>query len=245
MLKHESPDNLKIRINKYLSECNIGPRRQISQFLKNGQFSVNEKTAEVGQIIDTNTDVVKLAGKILKPVDNFLYIKLNKPKNVLSTVKDDRERGRTTVLDLVKIKERLFPVGRLDFESTGLILLTNDGELALKLTHPKYHLPKVYEVEVRKKIKDIQIKQLENGIRLDNTKTLPAKVKKLSDTIFEIILYQGMKRQIREMCRSVDLSVKKLHRVSIGPIKLGDLQPGKYSELTKQELELLINSFKY
>ncbi|MBP7928170.1 rRNA pseudouridine synthase [Patescibacteria group bacterium] len=226
--------NQQVRINKYLGECNVGSRRQIEQLLKEGKFSVNGITAEVGQFINTESDKVTLNGKLLTPIKKYMYIKLYKPKHVLSTAKD--EHDRPTVLDYVKVAERLYPVGRLDYDSTGLILLTNDGELALKLTHPRYHLPKVYIVETEETLDESQLKKLQDGVTLGTTTTIPSIVKKLGANKFEITLYQGMKRQIREMCAEVGLLVTALHRTSIGPIKLGNLRPGETAQLTDGEL---------
>jgi 23S rRNA pseudouridine2605 synthase len=225
---------MKIRINKYLSTCGIGPRRMIEVALKNGEFEVNGKIAEPGMMIDDEIDKVFLQGKQLKTKNNFIYYALNKPAGYVSTVKD--EKDRKTVLDLIKTKERLYPIGRLDKESTGLILLTNDGDLALKITHPRYHLPKIYVVSTFEKISDGQLKQMEKGVMVNGEKTLKSEIKRLKDNSFEITLYQGMKRQIREMCKYVDLNVKSLHRISIGPIKIGNLKEAAYRELTKEEL---------
>lgn len=228
---------MEIRINKYLSMCGIGSRRMIEAALKRGEFELNGKTAEPGMMIDGEKDILIWNGTQLKPKNNLIYYALNKPSGYVSTVKD--EKSRKTVLDLIKTKERLYPIGRLDKESTGLILLTNDGDLALKLTHPRYHLPKVYEVSTLEKISDGQLRQLEKGVMVNGQKTLKSEIKRLDDNSFEIVLYQGMKRQIREMCKYVGLNVKTLHRTAIGPIELGNLKEGFYRELTKAEKVLL------
>jgi 23S rRNA pseudouridine2605 synthase len=229
-----------LRINKYLSLCGIGSRRKIETLLKDGLISVNGKPAEVGMMIDEETDKVYLKERYLKPVsNNFLYIALNKPKGYVSTVSD--EMGRKTVMNLVNTDTRLYPVGRLDKESTGLIILTNDGNFALKLTHPKYHLPKKYIVETKEYVTDEKIKKLASGIEIDNKKTLPADVKKLRNNKFEITLYQGLKRQIREMCKILDLKVVSLHRIAIGNLLIGSLKFGEYRNLTKEEVDMLLS----
>lgn len=231
---------MQIRINKYLSRCNVGSRRTIEQNLWNREFTVNEKVAIPGQIIDDEKDVVKHKGKILKPHDKYVYIALNKPKGYVSTLKD--ERGRETIMELLHdeyAQYRLYPVGRLDKDSTGLILITNDGDLALKLTHPRYHLPKVYEVTVDQNIKDWQIAKMEKGVEIGSVKTLPTKIKLLNQMSFQITLRQGLKRQIREMCKAVGLNVVSLNRISIGTLKLESLKIGQSRLLTQNEIHNL------
>ena len=220
--------------------CDVGPRRQIEQILKKGEFRVNNQIAEVGQMIDENNDRITLYGQVLKPKKNFTYIILNKPAGVVTTMND--ELGRDNIMQLIKTPDRVYPVGRLDKDSSGLIILTNDGELALKLTHPRYHLPKVYLVKTLQNFSDRQIAALSNGVEIYDTKTLPAQIKTLTKNKFEITLHQGMKRQIREMCRAVGLDVIILHRIAIGPIKIGALKLGEYRELSEKEiLQLLAN----
>ncbi len=232
---------MQIRINKYLSTCKIGSRRKLEQLLKNKEFRVNGKIAEPGQMIETDTDVITHHGAVLSAQDQFVYIALNKPVGVLSTAKD--EHHRTTVLDLITTDERLYPVGRLDKESSGLILLTNNGDLALKLTHPKFHLPKTYDVSTFETVTPEHLKKLADGIRLpQNIKTLPAIATPIGDNSFRIILYQGLKRQIREMCLSIGLNVKTLHRVAIGPIHIGGLKPGKYRYIREAEIKKLLTT---
>lgn len=228
---------MSVRINKYLSLCGIGSRRKIEELLKAGEFKVDGKPAEPGMLVDEHNKVT-WNGMVLSPRKNFVYYALNKPAGYVSTVSD--EEGRQTVLDLVPSSERLYPVGRLDKNSTGLILLTNDGDFALKLTHPRYHLPKIYEVKTHEKISDSQLKQLSKGVQVQGKKTLPAEIIRHDDNFFEITLHQGMKRQIREMCNYVGLNVKSLHRIAVGSVKIGNLKPGKYRELTKKELESLL-----
>lgn len=231
---------MQIRINKYLSQCNVGSRRTIEQNLWNREFTVNEKTAIPGQMIDDEKDIVKCKGKILKPDDKYVYIALNKPKGYVSTLKD--ERGRETIMELLHdeyAQYRLYPVGRLDKDSTGLILITNDGNLALKLTHPRYHLPKVYEVTVDQNIKDWQITKMEKGVEIGSIKTLPTKIKLIDQKSFQITLKQGIKRQIREMCKVVGLNVVSLNRISIGTLKLGSLKIGQSRLLTQNEIHNL------
>jgi len=228
---------MKIIINKFLAEAGVGSRRQNEQAIRAGRVTVNGRQAELGEFIDPKTDVIVYDGKRVATQPKLIYIMLNKPVGIISSVKD--EWGRKTVLDLVKTKERIYPVGRLDYNSSGLILLTNDGDLVLKLTHPRYHLPKKYLVEVGRPILDDDLKKLENGILLDGKTTLPTRTRRISKTKFEITLYQGLKRQIRLMCKSLGYEVLQLHRTDIGPLNIGDLKSGQHRHLTVKEIASL------
>ncbi len=228
---------MQIRINKYLSKCNIGSRRKIEEMLWNKEFEVNGGIAVPGQIIETDTDIITNKGKQIKPETELEYYAVNKPIGYVSTVRD--EKNRPTVMDLIKSNKRLYPVGRLDQDSTGLMILTNDGDLTLKLTHPRYHLPKTYVVTVQERINPLQLKKISAGVMIQNQKTLPAGTKKIDSHTFQIILHQGMKRQIRQMCNEVALTVKSLTRIKIGEIELGNLQQGEVRKLTKEEISIL------
>lgn len=228
---------MEIRINKYLSQCGIASRRKLEAMLWDGQFEVNGERAVPGQMIDTEKDeITHLKRPISKPKD-FIYIALNKPLDIVSSTDD--EMGRKTVTDIVKSKERLYPVGRLDKESTGLIILTNDGDLALKLTHPRYHLPKTYEVTTQEVAFQPQLDKLARGVKVMGKKTLPAIVEKTGRKSFNITITQGMNRQIRKMCNEVRMTIKSLKRISIGPIELGTLGNGEYRYLKPEEVETL------
>jgi len=228
---------MEVRINKYLAESGAGPRRQNEQDIRDGLVTINERVAKLGEFIDTKKDVIKVRGKVIKPNHNLIYLALNKPVGIISSVKDNL--GRKTVLDLVNIKHRIYPVGRLDYNSSGLILLTNDGDLMLKLTHPRYHLPKKYFVEVKPALQQNHIDALEKGIRLEGQTTLPAEVTRLGKNKFQITLYQGLKRQIREMCGVLGLTVVTIHRTDIGPLNIGKLRTGEYRYLTNKEISQL------
>ncbi len=232
---------MEIRINKYLATAGVGARRKVERMLWDGEIEVNGVKAVPGQLIDDN-DVVTRNGERIVRTNKLIYIALNKPVGVVSTTSD--EKGRPTVMDLIPFKERLYPVGRLDQNSTGLILLTNDGDLALRLTHPRYHLPKTYEVTTKENISDYQLNRLRNGVLVYDQKTDPAFVKLKGPNSFQIILHQGLKRQIREMCKNVGLNVKSLHRVQIGPITLGRIKAGEFRELSPKELEVLSETKK-
>lgn len=223
-----------IRLNKYLASMGVASRRKIDEFTVQGRITINSEFAKLGDKVNPETDTVIVDKKIIKPSPQTLvYYLLNKPKYVLSTSHDDR--GRHTVLEYVPTFPRVFPVGRLDYESTGLILLTNDGNLALRLTHPRYHLPKTYLVTVLGKVTEEKLSQMN---------TVDTKVKKvafeLNQTTLEMILYTGKKRQIRLMCADLHLHVLDLHRIAIGPITIGNLEPGKYRPLTSEEIKKIM-----
>ena len=228
---------MQIRINKYLANSGVGSRRNNEQDIRDGKVTINGRQAALGEFMDSAKDVVKLNNKIIGQSAKPVYFVLNKPLGIISSVKD--EHGRKTVVDIVKCKERIFPVGRLDYNSTGLIILTNDGDLMLKLTHPRYHLPKKYFVEVKESLQQNQLDAMQKGVKLEDQVTLPAEVKRLGKNKFEIVLYQGIKRQIREMCIALGLTVVTIHRTDIGPLNIGDLKTGAFRNLTNKEVAML------
>jgi 23S rRNA pseudouridine2605 synthase len=220
----------------------IASRRKIDEITSQGRIYINNKKAILGDKVDPDADTVVVDKKIIKPSpQNMVYYLLNKPKYVLSTSRDDR--GRDTVLNYVPKDQRIYPVGRLDYESTGLIILTNDGDLSLRLSHPRFHLPKTYLLTFIGKITPDKIEQLSHGVLLDDGKTAPAKVEvlpaKLNQNQLKITLYEGKKRQIRRMCAALRLHVLDLHRISIGSISIGDLPSGKYRNLSPVEIKSL------
>ena len=227
---------MEIRLDSFLSKYGVCSRRKAKVLVDAGNVFVNGVAAKNIIKVDEGKDVVIVNGKRVETASlKYRYIMLNKPVNILSTTKDDR--GRKTVLDIVRVSEKIYPIGRLDFNSSGLILLTNDGDFALKLTHPRYHIPKKYIVKVLENVTKYQLNKLKKGVNIYDTKTLPCEIEKLDARSFGITLNQGMKRQIREMCRAVELTVKALERISIGHLTLGNLKPGEYRDLKKEELE--------
>jgi 23S rRNA pseudouridine2605 synthase len=228
-----------MRLNQFLSQAGVCSRRAADQLISRGAITVNRRPAVLGQQIDPQVDHVIYQGQEVVLKHKFLYYILNKPKNVLSTTSDDR--GRPTVLDYIKIPTRLYPIGRLDFASTGLILLTNDGDLTLRLTHPRYHLSKTYLVDIDKPLTSSHLNQIASGLYLDNQKTLPLKIVSNhgSSTNFIITLHQGLNRQIRRMFEQLGYQVLRLHRIAVGPISLGDLKPGECRPLSSLELKSL------
>ena len=232
----------KIRISKYLSEQGIMSRRTADEEISAGRVSVNGKTAELGQKIDPGSDVVTYKGKPVGGEVRKVCIMLNKPRGYITTMED--ERGRKCVADLVSdVGVRLYPIGRLDRDSEGLLLLTNDGELANMLTHPKYHKPKVYTVKVRGEVDEKTIERLGRPFNIDGYITKPAEVKKLGEadgiTSLSIRLFEGRNRQIRKMCDKCSLEVAELRRISIGEIRLGELPSGKWRQLDPAQIKKL------
>lgn len=180
-----------------------------------------------------------LDGKAIRS-QKLRYILLNKPAGTVTTLKDPE--GRKTVKDLVDIPQRVVPVGRLDYNTTGALLLTNDGELANKLMHPRYGVEKTYEAEVEGTVTSEILNKLSIGIKLEDGKTAPARARKLSDNKVELIIHEGRNHQVRRMLEAVNLPVKRLHRSSYGPIVLNDLEPGQWRELQPAEIKTLIGS---
>lgn len=221
----------QIRLNKYLSSLGVASRRKIDDLTSQNRIFINGHLAHLGDKVDPTTDKVVVDKKIIPPQpQKLVYYVLNKPKYVLSTAHDDR--GRDTVMNYVPKDVRVFPVGRLDYESTGLIILTNDGDLAYRLTHPRYHLPKVYLVTVLGKVSHQKLLSIrQTGAKVDIFS------EQFNQTTLKITLFTGKKRQIRLLCASLHLFVVELHRISIGPIEIKKLAPGEYRELTRVELD--------
>lgn len=230
--------HMEMRLDSFLSEYGVASRRKAKKLIEQGVVTVNGEIVTEVIRVDSSKDRIKVNNELIDPQKHkYRYIMFNKPLNVLSSTVD--EWGRKTILDFVKAPEKVYPVGRLDYNSTGLILLTNDGDFSLKLTHPRYHLPKKYVVKTHQTIKQHHLDKLSKGVDIYDTTTIPAEVRKLGDKQFEIILMQGMKRQIREMCKVVGLTVTDLHRTHIGELGLGDLKPGEYRDLTNKEVMML------
>ena len=223
-----------MRIHKFLSRAGISSRRKGEELVKQGKVLVNGLPAQIGQVIDETKDEVIVDGKKLKTASEKVYLLVNKPRFYVSTVSDPE--GRKTVMDLVPAAQHLFPVGRLDYESEGLMLLTNDGDLAYQLTHPKFEVEKTYRVQVKGVTSAAKIKKLESGIVIEGKKTAPAKIKLAEKTIdrswFDITIHEGRNRQIRKMCEAVGLPVTRLIRTHLGPFELGSLKPGDYKQIS-------------
>ena len=232
-----------IRLQKYFTDCGVLSRRAAEEEIRGGRVTVNGEVAEIGRKIDPDADLVCWNGKPLTRSDApHRYLLLNKPRGIVTTLSD--EKGRATVADLVApTGTRVYPVGRLDMDSDGLLLLTDDGALTERLTHPRHEIPKRYHVKVAGEVSAAQLETLCGPFLLDDYRTRPAEVtifdKKSAETVLEFTLFEGRNRQIRRMCEEVGLRIVKLTRVAIGEIVLGDLAPGRYRELTPEEIKYL------
>jgi len=218
-----------MRIHKFLSVAGVTSRRRAEELVRDGRVSVNGQKATIGQIIEEGKDEVKVGDKLISLAEEKIYYLINKPRFVVSTVSDPQ--GRRTVMSLVPHTHHLYPVGRLDYESEGLMLLTSDGDLAYKLTHPKFNVDKTYRVQVKGKLTPNTIGKLEKGVMVDGRKTAPAKIEVVEQTKdrtwFDITIHEGRNRQIRKMCAAVKLSVTRLIRTRLGDFELGELKPGE------------------
>ena len=220
-------------LNKYISSSGICSRREAEKFIKEGRVSINGKPTQLGNRVGKK-DVVKLDGRLVKPKDEVLYIALNKPVGIVSTT-DDREPNN--IVKHINYPERLFPIGRLDKPSEGLIFLTNDGDIVNKILRAGNNHEKEYFVSVDKTITDDFIEKMSNGIPILGTVTQKCLVEKISAKIFKIVLTQGLNRQIRRMCEYLDYEVTKLKRTRIMNVELGYLQAGDWRELTEEEMK--------
>ena len=234
----------QIRLQKYLALSGIASRRKSEELIINGKVKVNGKTVtELGTKVNPNKDKVEYNGKIVKISGEHIYILLNKPIDYVTTVDD--QFGRKSVLDLVKVKTRIVPVGRLDMYTSGALILTNDGDFVYKITHPKHEVPKTYVVTIKGIPTIDELNKLEKGIDIGGFITSKAKVKILKTdeekniSRLEITIHEGKNRQIRKMCEAINKKVLALHRAKIGNIGVKDLELGKWRYLTKKEVEEL------
>ena len=223
------------RLQKVLARAGIGSRRVCEKLIVEQRVTVNGDFAELGQKVDPETSQVEVDGLKIGVRQGLVYYLLNKPIGVIATSKDPQERS--TVVDLVPTYPRVFPVGRLDADTEGLILLTNDGDLTHYLTHPSFGIEKEYLVQVEVKPSRNAIRELRQGVELDDGITAPAKVSLVDEKLLKIVIHEGRNRQIRRMCESVGHPVKRLIRSRIGPIVDRSLRPGSFRELTNQELK--------
>ena len=237
-------DNEQIRLQKFLAEAGIASRRKCEQLILDGKISVNGQTVqELGTKIVPNVDKITYCGKPVENQENKVYILLNKPIGYVTTAKD--QFNRDTVLNLVKVKERIVPVGRLDMYTSAALKLTNDGEFVYKVTHPKHEITKTYTVTVKGIIQNEEVEKLKQGVQIEDYTTRPAKVKILKTDLekdisrLEITIHEGKNRQVRKMCESVGRKVLALHRSKIGNIGVKDLKLGTWRYMKKQEIESL------
>jgi len=234
------------RLQKILSAAGICSRREAETLILEGKVAVNGKVAsELGVKADPDKDVIKVEGHRVDTGGHKLYLMLNKPRGYISSTKDPE--GRKTVTELMgKGFQRVYPVGRLDYDSEGLLLLTNDGDFANLVTHPSREVSKTYRVKVRGVMTDEELKKLASGVMLEDGMTAPARVKKekLSETNswIDITIHEGRNRQVRRMCDALGHPVLKLKRTKVGPLEIGQLEPGEFRELTKSEIMAMLEA---
>ncbi len=241
-----------VRIQKILADRGVASRRKAEELIEQGVVRVNGHPARLGDKADDHKDIITVRGKRIAAAEQSVYLMLHKPRGFVTTMSD--EMGRKCVADLVKdVGVRVYPVGRLDRDSEGWLLMTNDGDFSNAMMHPAAHVPKRYRVTLRAKITDEQIDRLETGIELDGRRTAPAEVQVVSQsdeadsaprTVIEITIYEGRNRQIRRMCEALALDVIRLKRVSFGGIKLGMLPAGKWRHLEPREVRTLVQASK-
>ena len=225
----------KIRLNKYIASTGVCSRRKAEEYITSGRVSINGNiVTELGTQVETG-EVVCIDGMEITLEERKVYIMLNKPKGYVTTAKE--QFSRKSVLDIVKVKERVYPVGRLDMDSEGLLLLTNDGDFANNIIHPTKHIAKKYEVVLKVKITEDMIKLLKEGVDIGGYTTRPAIVEKIKDTLVHITIMEGKNRQVRRMCEAVGNKVINLKRIAIGNLELGKLKTGTYLELSSKDIE--------
>jgi 23S rRNA pseudouridine2605 synthase len=224
-----------MRLNAFLAKAGLASRRGADELIKTGRVQVNDRPGQLNDHISED-DIVKIDDKQVK-LRKSRYILLYKPAGYITTLKDPH--GRRKVADLIDVEERIVPVGRLDYDTTGALLLTNDGELAHKLMHPSFEVDKVYEAEVIGEITNDKLEKLQSGIKLHDGLSAPAKTKKIDENKLELTLHEGRNHQVKRMLAAVELQVKHLHRRQYGPLVLDGLKPGQWRDLTRDEISRL------
>lgn len=231
-----------VRLQKYLSECGVASRRKSEALIAQGKVRVNGSVAEIGDKIDPKHDSVTVSGKKIMQQKTFSYIMLNKPRGYITTMNDEMERKCVAQL-IADVPARVYPVGRLDRDSEGLLLFTNDGAFANAMMHPSHHVPKTYRVTVRPSVTQEQLTGLTQGVIIDDGVTAPAEVhvitKEENRVVLEIVICEGRNRQIRKMCEAIGLEVARLRRIAVGSVKLGMLKQGDWRNLTDDEVRKL------
>lgn len=234
----------EIRLQKYLAEAGIASRRKCEEYIMQGRVKVNNKIAELGIKVNPGTDIVIFDDKKVENKEELVYILLNKPIGYVTTAKD--QFSRDSVLDLVKVKQRVVPVGRLDMYTSGALLLSNDGDFVYKITHPKHEVDKTYTVTLKGIVTDTEVEELRTGVKIEDYITKPAKVRILKTDLeknisrLEITIHEGKNRQVRKMCEAIEKKVQALHRSKIGKLDVKDLKMGTWRYLTSKEIEELL-----
>lgn len=232
------------RLQKYMAGCGTASRRKCEEYITQGKVKVNGQIiTELGYKVDSMTDTVIFEGRELKIEQNMRYIMLNKPEGIICSVKD--EKGRKTVIDIINVEQRIYPIGRLDYDTSGLIILTNDGDVYNKIIHPSKKIDKKYIACINGFISNDEIVRFQNGIDIGGYITAASQIKvikKLKQScVVQIIIHEGKNRQIRKMCDAIGHPVLSLKRVSIGKINIGNLEIGKWRDLSKNELQYILN----
>ncbi|WP_155303151.1 pseudouridine synthase [Desulfosarcina widdelii] len=231
-----------IRLQKFLSEAGVCSRRKGEDHIRSGHVTVNGEVVTIlGTKVDPDSDTVHLNGQLVVRSERLVYVMLNKPQRVVTSC---RHRGEPVVTDLVDLPQRLFPVGRLDKDSTGLLLMTNDGRIHHRLSHPSFDHDKEYDVTVQQPIDEAGLTAMRKGVRLSGVMTRPARVSRISAKRFTIVLKEGRNRQIRRMVEKVGNRVVRLHRIRVADLKLEGLGKGEWRHLTKGEVRQLLNTLQ-
>ena len=233
-----------MRINKYLATCGVASRRSADKMIQDGLVKINGRICSMGDDVNVGEDTVVVNGKVVSVVKHFDYYIMNKPKGYVCTVKDDK--GRKTVIDLLPPSaKRLFPVGRLDYDTEGLLILTNDGDLTFRLTHPKNEVPKTYLVKTEKPVSDEDVQKLRSGVYIDGVKTKKCNIRLIESTKtgskLHITITEGRNRQVRKMFEAVNNNVDFLKRIKIGDLTLTGLDRGQVRQLSAREVDYLLN----
>jgi pseudouridine synthase len=234
---------MQIRLNKFLAQAGVASRREVDKMIAEGRIKVNGQVVKaLGSKIDDEKDRVEVGGRRVAREEELVCLMLNKPPGYLVTLKDNFQRPTIQHL-LPSLRQRVFPVGRLDYDSSGLLLVMNDGELAYRLTHPRFKVPKTYLVKVKGEPDPSELTRLEKGIYLDGKKTAPAKIAQIRSypkkSLFKIEIYEGRKREVKRMFQAIGHKVLQLQRTNFGGLKLGSLKAGKWRYLTRKEVDYL------
>lgn len=236
----------EIRLQKYLAEAGVASRRKCEEFIQKGRVKINGNVATLGEKVNPEIDKVEFDNKEIGKIEEHVYILLNKPIGYVTTAKE--QFGRDSVLDLVKVKQRIVPVGRLDMYTSGALLLSNDGNFIYKVTHPKHEVDKTYTVTLKGIVTNEDVQKLKNGVEIEDYITKPAQVKILKTdeekniSRLEITIHEGKNRQVRKMCEAIGKKVQALHRTKIGNIEVKELKLGTWRYLRPDEVEYLIKN---
>lgn len=232
------------RLQKYMARCGVASRRKCEEIILSGAVKVNDVVInELGAKVEVGSDVVKINDKIISLEENKVYIMLNKPEGYITSNND--EKNRKTILDLVKVEERIYPIGRLDYDTSGLLFLTNDGDIYNKIIHPRKNIDKTYIAKVKGVFTEEELEKFRNGVDIGGYITSDAKIKTLQvfngTSLVEIRIHEGKNRQVRKMCSALNHEVLTLKRVAIGKLNVNDLEKGQWRHMTEKEVEYLNN----